>query len=31
MLGWGPVEAPSFQITPGRITYVRIECAASAE
>ncbi len=26
MLGWGPVEAPSFQIASNRTTYVRIEC-----
>ena len=30
MLGWGPVEAPSFEIAPGRTTYVRIECAEGA-
>ena len=27
MLGWGPVEAPSFQVFANRVTYVRIECA----
>ena len=27
MLGWGPVEAPSPEIAPGRTTYVRIERA----